>query len=375
MDLEPLIVAAAKAGQDFHIPAGTYPPFYLRGAVASKIVTITADPGVVLSFVAQGAENLTFSGLELVVDPKQGAAVSLQNCKNLTLDDCNLHGKAVGDGLGVKVSGGTGITVQASEFHDLQGGPSVSQCVGFTLQANRFHDIQIDGVQLAGCSSVQILGNDFRDWVKQPLDHSDAIQFVGTSTPVHDILVRGNVYERGKGSTPGIQGIFIGDENGQTYENVTVDGNAIVGGDYNSITVAGALSGSITNNLVAGYADHDAWLNIKPSCGPLKAAGNTSTSYVLPPGVTVDASNKTIAKPALGDVAVLEAWQGVPADPPPVTVDPRDAQIADLNARLAAMRQAFANIVTLAQASSAKRVGPTKADNTAILKIAQPLAQ
>jgi hypothetical protein len=379
-DLEPLIVAAAKAGQDFHIPAGTYPPFYLRGAVAPKPITITSDPRVVLSMVSQNSSGLTFSGLEFAVDPKQGKAVAIQGGSDLHFDRCNIHGAKAGDGAGATFSDCPNSSVTNCELHHLGSGLGVKQSDHFIASGNRLHDIEVDGFQFNATSFITVDSNTGSDFYPVAGDHADFCQFQtsGQTAPATDIAITNNTYTRGEGAD-WMQGIFMGNESGQPYQRVTILGNALIGGFYHGITLDTADTFEIGHNLVVGFADQagQPWI-MDESCSNGSVHDNAAVGYVpKTPGANVTrANNATVpAIATVGDLSMLKAFRALPADPPPVTVDPRDAQIADLNARLAALRQAFANIVKLAQASNAKRVGPTKADNTAILAIAQPLAK
>jgi hypothetical protein len=355
IDLEGPIVAAVRAGQDFHIAKDTYPPFYLRNAIppAGRTAKITADPGTVLQgVVLQGSERLAFTGLEIQVDPAQAAAVAIQQGSELTFDTCDIHGAKVGDGNAFKVIQSPGFTLMNSELHDLSGGVSITKSDGATIASNRFYDIENDGVQFNGSSHVTADGNHFTNFFPAPGDHSDCIQFqtVGQTAGATDIMITNNVYVRGS-APAGMQGIFMGNESGQAYERVTIQGNAIVGGLFQGIALSTSLSGTVADNLVLAYADQPSWINVDTAGVTL--VNNQSTSFIVQgQSLTAPASGNVLLTPApVGDQTVLEAWlrqddrQAAPpavAPPPAPAADPRDAEIAALKAKVAAGLAALA---------------------------------
>ncbi|WP_309604471.1 M10 family metallopeptidase C-terminal domain-containing protein, partial [Phenylobacterium sp.] len=158
------------------------------------------------------------------------------------------------------------------------------------------------------------------DFAPKPGDHPDAIQFwtTGTTASAHDIVVTDNIITRGAGSI--MQGIFMGNEKMLEYKNVTITGNAVVGGMYNGIYVADASNAKIEGNLVQGYKDMTSWIYMsKITNGALD--NNQASAYALSKdnvGVNTH-DNTTIALQPVGNTAILTAWTALHATPAATT--------------------------------------------------------
>ncbi|WP_309604029.1 right-handed parallel beta-helix repeat-containing protein, partial [Phenylobacterium sp.] len=177
------------------------------------------------------------------------------------------------------------------------------------LSGNKLHNIQSDGMHGGGTSNITITGNTFTDFAPKAGDHPDAIQFwtTGTTEPVHDIVVTDNIITRGAGGV--MQGIFMGNEKMLEYKNVTITGNAVVGGMYNGIYVADASNVTIEGNLVQGYKDMTSWIYMsKITNGVLD--NNHATSFNLAKdnvGLN-NHDNATLDLQPVGDVLTLDHW-------------------------------------------------------------------
>ena len=131
------------------------------------------------------------------------------------------------------------------------------------ISGNSFHDLALDGVHGGGCSYVTISGNAFTDFYAPDGAHPDAIQIwtTNTTTAAHDIVITDNLITRGDGVP--MQGIFVTDQVGLAYKNVTISGNMLVGTRYHGITVLDGQDVTITNNTVASYPDMISWIRLE----------------------------------------------------------------------------------------------------------------
>jgi hypothetical protein len=290
-------------------------------------VTVTSmdpnNPAVLSGLNVSNSSNLTFTDLEVKVDPTTGFAVYLGSDNNIKLDGLNLHGAAVGDGSAVMARNSTNITVSDSDIHHLQTGINHLNSNGLTFSDNRLHDLQSDGIRGGGSSNVTIADNHFTNFYPKTGDHPDAIQFwtTNTTTAAHDIVISGNVFVRGAGGA--IQGIFIGNENKIPYQNVTVTDNAIIGGMYHGISLSYGNNVTVEGNLVAGYTDMTSWIMLNYTTNST-ITDNDATAYQLATGNInlLNTLNSGLSQLVPGDLLPLNEWLAVggrywPQDPPP----------------------------------------------------------
>ena len=306
---------AAHDGDTISLASGEYVMANKIQAVSyAKGITITSadvnHEATIDGLYIQDSSGLTLSNLQVKVDPKQTVAVIVQDSSHVTLDHLNIFGTAVGVGSGIRVNGGTNVTISNSELHTLQGGIGVSKSSAVSVLNNRIHDIEIDGFQAQTSSNVTISGNFFTNFYPQAGDHSDAIQFVGSATVQSNLTITNNTYVRGVGLA-NTQGIFIGNEGGTAaanYENLTISGNTIVGAVYHGISVYGADHLDLNHNTVEGYVDQVSWIMVSNSTNSSET-NNIATS--LNPGSSniglVTSGNTTIAAGVVGDTMVLNA--------------------------------------------------------------------
>lgn len=341
----PNLVAAAKPGDVITLAPGTYPASAIKVKTFNPPIVIKGGPGVVLQgILMQLCDGIGFDGLEVTVDPAQGAAIK-GGCTNCTVTGCNIHGAAVGDGVGVSLINSSGARVLGNDVHHLGAGLAFSHCDNVTVSDNRVHDIRIDGVDVLAGSKITVANNQFTDFYPLAGDHSDAIQFVTTNTvgPQTDILIAGNAYVRGKGLAM-TQGIFMGNEAKVDYQRVVIRDNEILGSTWHGILVVHA-DVALENNVVAGYNDAGSkvtpWIKADTCTG--HASGNTATGFIVTNSPAfVDGGNTAIAPIAPAD------HYTPPVDWPAVVADLKD-QLAAMTARdLAAEAKLAGDEATLA---------------------------
>ena len=322
-------IKSAKAGDTIELAPGNYSALRLNGInIAGEVKITSADPGhpaVIAGLTITSSSGLTFSNLEVTVNPLNGFAVLLGSTKNMIFDQLNLHGASVGDGNAVMVRNSTNVTVSNSDIHHLGTGLNHLDSNQVVFSGNKLHDLQADGIRGGGSSNVTITGNHFTNFYPKAGDHPDAIQFwtQAVKTASQNITITDNVFVRGDGQP--IQGIFVGNEAQLTYLNVTITGNAIIGGMYHGIALTNGANVRVENNLVQGYTDMTSWILLSKTTGST-LAGNQATDFKYDStnvGLVL-ADNIRIAKGVMGDTLTLSKWQGQgePIGPPPVLVSP-----------------------------------------------------
>jgi hypothetical protein len=309
-------IAGAHDGDTILLSPGEYVLDKVQGLTFAQGVTITsADPmhrAILDGLYLQDDSGLTFRNLEVKIDPVQRVGAIVLGGDHITLDGLSIHGAAVGDGLGVRLLETREVMLSNLDIHNVQGGVVLARSDDVTVLNSSIHDLEIDAIQSAGSSHVTISGNSFTNFYPQAGDHSDVIQFVGTPASAHDIVITNNTYVRGLG--PGnTQGIFMGDEGGAAYRDVTISGNMIVGAVFHGISVYGVDHLNVSHNTVEGYADVTSWILVNDSTNS-SVTDNSATAFN--PGVgnvgLATTGNTVIPQAAIGDASIL----GVAAPPP-----------------------------------------------------------
>ncbi len=294
----------------------------LTGMNPNGMVTITSldagHPAVIAGITLTNSSNLTFSHIELTPRVQGGIAVTLAADTNIHFDHLNIHASATADGNAVMIRESKNVSVTNSEIHNIGTGISYINSDTVMLSGNKLHHIQSDGMHGGGTSNITITGNTFTDFAPKPGDHPDAIQFwtTGTTTSAHDIVVTDNIITRGAGSI--MQGIFFGNEKMLEYKNVTITGNAVVGGMYNGIYVADSSNTKISDNLVQGYKDMNSWIYMSKITNGVLDHNQASTFALSKDNVGLNAhDNTTLALQPVGHTAILTAWQALHITPAP----------------------------------------------------------
>jgi Ca2+-binding RTX toxin-like protein len=315
-------IQTAHDGDTIQLAPGEYALDKVQNLAFAQGITITSadatHQAVLDGIYLQNDSGITFRNLEVKVDPVQGVGAIVLGGDHVTLDGLNVHGVAVGTGLGVRVLSATNVTLSNLDVHDIQGGIVIGSSDTVSVLNSKVHNLEIDAIQSAASSHVTISGNNFTNFFPKAGDHSDVIQFVGTPTAAHDITITNNIYTRGA-APAAVQGIFLGDE-GARYQNVTISGNAIVGGIFQGISVFGADGLTISHNIVEGYTDQNSWMLVNGSTH-VSVTDNISTYFNLTTGNVglVSSGNVVIAQAPVGDISILGSLPPV-ASPPATTV-------------------------------------------------------
>jgi Ca2+-binding RTX toxin-like protein len=319
-------LAGAHAGDTILLAPGTYSGVAINHFSTDGTVTISSsDPNhkaVLTDLSVQNSKGLTFSNLEFSLkaglDWQTGVLVRLSD--SITFDHDSIHGTMnndpTDDRTGLRFGGDTHVTVTNTEFQQLGIGIADVNNQFVNISNNNFHDIRVDGIDNSGTSNVSIAGNDFSNFyhvgsVATGGDHSDAIQFwtAGRTESSHDISVTNNVIVQGAGHD--MQGVFIQDETGHLpYQNVTVQNNMIVGGNWNGIYVKGANNVNISgNNLQSLNGQQKSWIRLI-STDNSTVTNNNAIQYLIGTSNTHLTQSNNHTNSATGDqgMKALGAW-------------------------------------------------------------------
>jgi Ca2+-binding RTX toxin-like protein len=321
-------LSVARAGDTIRLASGNYGEVRLDGLrVAGGLAITSADPAhpAVLTYLSlTNCQGLTFADLEFNIRTGH-LGVYANASSDIRLEHLDIHGVVDGDpttdGTGVSIRDSSGVLIANSEFHDLGAGVGLLNAHGLIVVGNQFHHIRSDGISGTASNDLLISGNHFRDFFPAADDHPDVVQlWTSASRATRNVMIADNVFERGAGRV--VQGIFLKPD-GIGFENVSITGNAIVGGMYQGISVTGAHGVTVADNLVLGYADMTSWIMLKDS-SDASLYDNRSTSYITGAG-TVTSGNLPLVQAMLGDSTVLQTWSQRPTPAGTVVVWGSDA--------------------------------------------------
>jgi nitrous oxidase accessory protein NosD len=309
----------ARPGDVIKLSPGDYSAMKIYKVEIAGEVTITSadasNPAVLHGLSVENSRGLTFTNLEMVipsVSNANGAAVG--SSSYIRFDNVNVHGAKPGDANAITIRNSDHVSVVNSDIHDAWIGISHLNSNYLTFSRNTVHDIKADGIRGGGSSNVVISDNHFTNFYPDPADHPDAIQFwtVNTAAAARDIVITGNTFVRGDGKP--IQGIFVGNENRLPFENVTITGNAIIGGMYHGISLDTAVNARIEGNIVQGYSDMTSWIGIFRTNNAIVSNNQANYFKFLDSKGVSDRGNKTLRMAKIGDDSIL-AKRPVPPGP------------------------------------------------------------
>ena len=318
-------LSLAQSGDTVQLATGTYDAFALKNLSFSGAgVTVTSQnpgaPAVLTGFSLSNVNGLTLQNIEMLVDPTKDAnAYQINSSNQITLDHLNVHGTlnsdAGDDKNGLLIRDSNNITVQNTDFHQLSKGMAVSNSNSVTVTGNHFYEIRSDGFDGAGSSNVVVSKNYFSDFSPAPGDHPDAIQFwtTGTTASAHDIAISGNVIMRGAGGS--MQGIFFRDQVGNIpFQNVQISDNLVVGSMTNGIGVSGIDHGTVSNNVVASFADLRSGITVGRATN-IDLINNQSTQYPIVDSTNItETGDKVIGAVTDGGKQLLATWNALHPD-------------------------------------------------------------
>jgi hypothetical protein len=334
-ELNAALAAALKSatpGETIELAPGSYSGVKLVYENFSSPVTITSEsaakPAVLEGLDVSYDSNLHFTNLEISsvgsTDPYY--AVRVMNSQNISFAHLEVQGNLSEtpsqnvSGFGVEKS--SNVSVSDSTFNDLYIGFAANINTNVSVVGNSFTDMDKSGVGMGAVTGANISNNNFTDFNTPYGTHSDAIQLYTASMPngSSNVVIDGNLYYRGDG-TPA-QGIFVQDEQGtMPYDNITIDDNTMIGGEWNAIYLKHAIgSVQVEGNTVASWAGYDgatdttmnfiSWINLQGLSGAtLTETGNAAQEYVYDgTKATTPAQSHTLGAVTDDGSALLHAW-------------------------------------------------------------------
>jgi hypothetical protein len=348
---------AAAPGDVVQLADGTYPsvslyanaqnPLFVKAAPGITVIPAPGAHPVLGGLSLDGAQGLTFRGLEIQMTPAQQYGAYVGNAARIVLDGLTIH-QADGSlqGVGVFARNSTDIAVTNSEIHHTGVGVTSMDVTRAKVAGNSLHDIATDGIDLAGSPQAMVDGNRVTSLFPEAGAHPDCIQAWATAAnPSPDgVQITNNVCTRGLGTAA--QGIFI-----ESHSNITIRDNAVACTMANGIGVSTTNGALIEGNFDQGCDDFGSRIIARGGAtgsSNITVRGNTVTQPVVNlvqagdmPVTNFAASDNTqiavVKTPPAGtapDTSDLDAWVaaniGAATAPTVVVIDPRDAQIAAL---------------------------------------------
>ncbi len=286
-------LTTAQSGDHIALASGNYSAVNIQNVNFATAVTITSqDPtheAVLSGLMIKSSSGLNFDHLEALSQGSvnNGLAVNVQTSSNIAFQNMFIHGSLdndpSNDAGGMLINVSHNVTVQNSTFHDLANALTQQNSDHVTINNNNFSYIRSDGVDGCGTSYLTIANNTFTDFfpASNP-EHPDAIQIwtTGATSIAHDITISNNSISIGDGQP--MQGIFVTDQVGLSFANVTIANNTVVGGETNAITAQAVTGLNVIGNTITAtskdpYMLH-MWLAYDKNVNMLN---NSAPSYVL----------------------------------------------------------------------------------------------
>jgi len=250
-------------GGTVRLRPGRYAPVRVRGRAFAGGVTITSD---------NPADPALLSGLQLI------------ETRGVTLTDLAFDGSGPAEQFGLLVLRSSAVALDRLRFNDRSGtrrlnsavmirlsqdvkvtrldvrgfwhGVSILDVERVEIARNEFQAIGTDAIRGGGGSGLLIRENVCYGFRTAPRDHPDCIQLwsTGQTRAASDIVIRDNLVVRGDGDPT--QGVFVRDTFlTLPFRNVAIEGNMVVGGQYNGVTLSGATGSRVVGNAVLPYPD------------------------------------------------------------------------------------------------------------------------
>lgn len=376
----PKVFASAQPGDTVALAPGAYGSLDLSRKLAAKVTVACADPTkrpVLAGIYMSGAANVTATCLDVAWKPDAKAttwtpAVTIGESDHITLSDVRVtggpavtgvardfvgytgnDGNVLGlpTGYGVQVRSSTDVTLEAVEVSSFYKGIVLQGTKRVTIRRANVHDTRTTSIVGSNNSDLLVTDSDLHDvqpwaWgLKTPAgasygDHGDFLALwsdANQTTPNANIQIVGNRMIQAKG-TP-ILGMWLEGSAAAPFTDAVIRDNLIV---VNNLQGIGPLS-YCKSCLITGNA-------LKRADGS-GSAGQSPTVLLRGGSTAVTVAKNILGAPVddksggVNDLGINTVITG-PANifsPAPV-IDARDAQIADLNAKLAA---ANATISTL----------------------------
>ena len=312
----PELLAKCQGGEELDLSGQKIGTVHLRGIRFETPVTIIG--GWFDDLDLTDCAGLTFRKAQLFCAnvPLVYHRHRITGCDRIRWEECEIYGDDSGPvqenhAIACLIRQTSNFAAIGCHLHHLRHGINFENVVNFEVSKSNFHDLRIDAIRGGGCKGLIITGNRMRDFFPVDTggsgDHPDAIQLWDhEGEDNEDIYIADNVIERGDGLP--IQGVFLrGNYPGSDgYVRVTIEGNTVIGGLYNAISLSKTIEAKVVNNTIRWLEDrHKTWLRIEDVQGVV--SGNTAPMFYG----DVPADQNTINE---------EVWQ--PSEPTEETSEP-----------------------------------------------------
>lgn len=275
-------------GDTIRLAAGDYGDFAIKSKAFASDVTITSadagNPAVFHTLNVAGSSNINFQGLKVDFNPttstmSNSAAVTIDSSKGITFSNGIIEGgpaitgvqptataldstgNVIGysTGRGIYVVGSNDIEIRGTDISQVHRGIVLGSSDSVTIAGNEIHDTRGTGI-VGGASNLTIEENYIHSITPWRIgqtggDHADYIALwtdPRQTSATENVVIRDNVMSRGHGDT--ILGMWM---QGGTpgFENVLIEGNAILGSDNSGIVLSDVHNGKVVDNVLLQTGD------------------------------------------------------------------------------------------------------------------------
>jgi hypothetical protein len=319
----------AHAGDTIELASGVYTREIVSNVHFTSPVTITSadtnKPAKIAFLGVANSSGLTFSNLEITGSADNYAQARISNSQNLNFVHVTVHGDMTAAPYtqlnGFYILGCSTVNISHSDFEAVNSGIVVARTSGLSITDSAFHNLSKGGVELAQTNNVTITGNNFSDFHTMSNGHGDAVQFLtyGTTSASSNINISDNLIDRGSGVP--LQGIFMRDEaKNMPFNNVTIDNNTIIGGEWNAIALTHATGKvQIEGNAIGSWAGANvvaggsttfmSWIDLGDLSGAaLTETGNNAQAYINGGVRTSPTGNTTMAAITDEGASLMHTW-------------------------------------------------------------------
>jgi Ca2+-binding RTX toxin-like protein len=277
----------AKGGDTISLASGNYGDLSIKGKMFSSDINIVSsdagNPATFHSITINQSANINFSHVDVDFVPTAttyafsnavwildssgvtmshgkivgGNAINGVSPESTTLDSTG-NVKGLATGVGVSIQKSSDVTIDHMEISHLVRGIGMGQSNNVTITNNEIYDLRKTGIFGGASSNVVVDSNHIYDsnpwrWGDTPVgDHADFIAFWTDpklqTTDSQNIKVTNNLMEQGKGVP--ILGMWFQGQGDIEFEGVRVEGNTILNGNLQGITMKGVNGGQIIDNTL-----------------------------------------------------------------------------------------------------------------------------
>lgn len=311
---------------------------YIRNMVFTSQVTIIAQNSnnrpVFAGIEVRDCANLKLEMLNAnpAVDSKY--AFELANSSNITFLACKgfgLDSPYTDLAVGFFLRNFVNAVVENCEAEKVQHGISfingaqsgvgnLPNCGPLLIRGCDVHNVRTDCIRGGGVSNLTIERNRCYRFFPASGDHPDGIQIWTTNTieQTVNVNINNNLINRADGTGIAPQGVFVRDQIGKGYDNLSVTENAALGCLHNGVCVTGDSDAAdqmtditMSENYVEGWVDQRSNLRADYISTGLWA-DNTATNYTVVnngPGFVDGGGNVEISEDtAIGDYTRFNVW-------------------------------------------------------------------